>query len=129
MLADHLKSGALATLAVKERQSARQLLFDADLNLAGRFNANDEESSQWAGKPVKDPVKLAFSGVHVISPEIFPLMTESGVFSIMDVYLRLAGVGARIKGFRMDGYYWQDIGNLEKLEEVRRHVAETGLKL
>ncbi len=129
MLADHLKSGALATLAVKERQSARQLLFDADLNLAGRFNANDEESSQWAGKPVKDPVKLAFSGVHVISPEIFPLMTESGVFSIMDVYLRLAGGGARIKGFRMDGYYWQDIGNLEKLEEVRQHVAETGLKI
>ena len=129
MLADHLKSGALATLAVKERQSARQLLFDADLNLAGRFNANEEEEAHWAGKPVKDPVKLAFSGVHVISPEIFGLMTESGVFSIMDVYLRLAGGGAKIKGFRMDGYYWQDIGNLEQLEEVRRHVAETGLKL
>ena len=123
MLAAHLKNGALATLAVKARPSARQLLFDADLNLRGRFNA-DADAAQWAGKPVADPVRLAFSGVHVISPEIFPLMTELGIFSIMDVYLRLAGAGSRIKGFRMDGYYWQDIGSAEKLEEVRRYVAE-----
>ena len=126
MFADHLKSGALATLAVKERQSARQLLFDPDLNLRGRSNINDD-TVHWAGKPLKDPVKLAFSGVHVISPGIFPLMTESEVFSIMDVYLRLAGTGSKIKGFRMDGYYWQDIGSMEKLEAVRRYAAEKGL--
>lgn len=123
MFADHLKSGALATLAVKERQSARQLLFDTELNLRGRLSAN-KDAVEWTGKPLKDPVRLAFSGVHVISPEIFTLMTESGVFSITDVYLRLAGAGSRIKGFRMDGYYWQDIGTMEKLEAVRRHVAE-----
>ncbi len=123
MFADHLKSGALATLAVKERQSSRQLLFDPDLTLRGRFHAG-EDTARWAGKPLSGLISLAFSGVHVISPEIFPLMTESGVFSITDVYLRLAGVGAKIKGFRMDGYYWRDIGSLEKLEEVRRHVAE-----
>lgn len=122
MFADHLKSGALATLAVKERLSARQLLFDAGLNLRGRASAN-EASTQWIGEPLKDPLRLAFSGVHVISPEIFPLMTESGVFSITDVYLRLAASGSKIKGFRMDRYYWQDIGSLEKLEAVRRHVA------
>lgn len=124
MFAAHLKSGALATLAVKERRSARQLLFDPDLNLRGRVNA-DKDMTQWAGKPLKSPLKLAFSGVHVLSPEIFPLMTESGVFSITDVYLRLATAGSKIKGFRMDGYYWQDIGSMENLEAVRRHVSKT----
>jgi NDP-sugar pyrophosphorylase family protein len=130
MYADHLKSGALATLAVKELPSARQLVFDQELNLMGRFKAGvstAENSTQWAGKPIKDPVNLAFSGVHVISPEIFPLMTESGVFSITDVYLRLAGAGSKIKGFRMDKYYWQDIGSIKKLESLRGWVATNGL--
>lgn len=123
MFARHLTSGALATLAVKERPSARQLLFDAGLNLRGRFDAK-EGAVRWAGEPAKDAVKLAFSGVHVISPGIFPLITESGAFSITDVYLRLAAAGSKIKGFRMDGAYWQDIGTVEKLEAVRKHVRE-----
>jgi NDP-sugar pyrophosphorylase family protein len=124
----HVKSGALATLAVKERPSSRQLLFDADLNLRGRFLA-DKNEAQWCGEPVKDPLKLPFCIVHVVSPAIFPLMTETGVFSIMDVYLRLAAAGAKIKGFRMDGAYWQDIGTIEKLESVRKYVAEKGFKI
>ncbi|MEI7482121.1 MAG: nucleotidyltransferase family protein [Elusimicrobiota bacterium] len=123
MMAGHLKNGALATVAVKERPSARQLVFDAEMNLRGRINSNNP-AVQWAGDPLKDPVMLAFSGVHVISPEIFPLMTESGVFSIVDVYLRLVKAGNKIKGFRMDGCYWQDIGNIEKLEAARRHMTE-----
>ena len=125
MLADHLKNGALATLAVKERPSDRQLLFDESLSLRGRSNSK-KGAAQWTGEPLKDPLKLAFSGIHVISPEIFPLITETGAFSITDVYLRLAGAGSKIRGFRMDGYYWQDIGSAEKLEAVRRWVAERG---
>ncbi len=124
----HLDGGALATLAVKERASKRQLLFDAEMNLKGRFLADGDETA-WCEKPVKDPLKLAFSGVQVISPEIFPLMTESGVFSIMDVYLRLAGAGSKIKGFRMDESYWTDIGTIEKLESLRQYAAGKGVKI
>lgn len=124
----HVDSGALATLAVKERPSKRQLLFDAELELKGRFLA-DGDAVTWCGRPVEDPLMLAFSGVQVVSPEIFPLMTESGVFSITDVYLRLAGAGSKIKGFRMDGAYWTDIGTLEKLEALRRYAAEKGVKV
>jgi len=123
----HLDAGALATLAVKERASKRQLLFDGELGLKGRFLA-DGDVTEWYGGPVPDPIKLAFSGVQVISPDIFPLMTESGVFSMIDVYLRLAGAGSRIKGFRTDEFYWQDIGSLEKLEALNAYVAENGIK-
>ncbi|OGS07550.1 MAG: hypothetical protein A2270_09805 [Elusimicrobia bacterium RIFOXYA12_FULL_51_18] len=124
----HLNGCALATLAVKERPSKRQLLFAPELDLKGRFLA-DGNMTEWCGEPVKDPLKLAFSGVQVVSPEIFPLMTETGVFSIMDVYLRLAGAGSKIKGFRMDESYWQDIGSLAKLEVLRKYVAEKGIRI
>jgi NDP-sugar pyrophosphorylase family protein len=128
MYAEHLKSGALATLAVKERPSPRQLLFDAELNLKGRFSET-QGNTKWTSGPLKDPVRLAFSGVHVISPGIFPLMTEAGVFSIMDVYLRLAASGSVIKGFRMDENCWQEIGTPEKLEELRLYVEQNGVKI
>ncbi|MBU2572485.1 MAG: nucleotidyltransferase family protein [Elusimicrobia bacterium] len=124
----HLETGALATLAVKDRPTSRPLLFDADLNLQGRFNAA-ENSFEWTACQVENPLRLAFNGVHVISPEIFKLMTETGIFSITGVYLRLAGAGSKIKGFRADEFYWQDIGTPEKLEALRRYVTEKGIKI
>jgi len=124
----HLESGALATLAVKDRPSARQLLFDAEMNLRGRFLAGDD-AFDWRGAQVKDPLRLPFSGVQVLSPEIFPLMTETGVFSMMEVYLRLAGAGHKIKGFRMDEACWFDIGTPDKLNALQRHISEKGLSI
>lgn len=112
LYAAHLKSGAMATLAVKKRPSARQLLFDGGLNLKGRLY----------GAAPSGLTPLAFSGVQVISPDIFEKMKESGVFSITDVYLRLAAEGEKITGFRDDACYWQDIGSIEKLESLRRYV-------
>jgi len=53
---------------------------------------------------------LAFSGIHVISPRLLKLMTEEGVFSIIDSYLRLAAQGERIRAFHADEYYWRDLG-------------------
>lgn len=109
----HLTSGALATLAVRERPSKRRLLFDAALNLKGR----EGEKAPAGLRP------LAFSGIQVISPEIFPKMTEEGVFSITGVYLRLAAAGEKIKGFEDKSPFWCDIGDLERLEAVRLRAA------
>jgi len=113
LYAAHLKNGALATLAVKKRPSARQLLFDNGMNLKSRLQAGADPANL---------TPLAFSGVQVISPDIFEKMKESGVFSITDVYLRLAAEGEKIMGFRDDACYWQDIGSIEKLESLRRYV-------
>ena len=118
LYAAHLASGALATLAVRERPSHRRLLFDDGMNLKGREN----EISLPGLRP------LAFSGIQVLSPEIFPKITETGVFSITAVYLRLAAAGEKIKGFADRSPFWCDIGDLERLEAVRRRAGETGLK-
>jgi NDP-sugar pyrophosphorylase family protein len=113
----HEDAQALATLAVQARTSSRRLLFDRDGRLRGR---ETRAGTEWATGPVAAVDRLGFSGIHVISPAIFPLMTETGSFSIMQSYLRLAGTGARILAFRADGTYWQDVGSAEKLAQARR---------
>lgn len=124
MYRSHLASGAMATLATMRRETSRYLLFD-DLGLFGRV---DE------GKGVRIQVRdivgaeraLAFAGVHVISPELPGRITESGVFSILDPYLRLAGEGERIQPFDMNGWRWLDIGKPEQLQAAQRWDDETG---
>jgi NDP-sugar pyrophosphorylase family protein len=66
--------------------------------------------------------ELAFSGIHVISPRIFPLLTEEGVFSIVPAYLRLAGQGVRIVAFRADEYYWRDLGKPENIRQTELDI-------
>jgi NDP-sugar pyrophosphorylase family protein len=66
---------------------------------------------------------LAFSGVHVISPRMFDRMTEDGAFSIIATYLRLAAAGEKIRGFRADEYYWQDLGRPENVARAKQDAA------
>jgi NDP-sugar pyrophosphorylase family protein len=120
LLRFHQEHGALATLAVQRRPSSRQLVFDRDGGLCGR---RSPAGLQWARGPVTDVEHLGFTGIHVLDPQIFSKMTETGVFPITRTYLRLAGEGERIIAYRADGCYWQDIGTLENLEEARRRAA------
>ena len=116
----HQQSGALATVAVSDRSTQRHLLFDTAGRLCGRHSLKD--GFAWAGAPAPGASRLAFNGIHVISPELLPRMSETGVFPILKSYLRLAGVGAAILPFRTDGCYYNDIGDAAKLAEVRRRA-------
>lgn len=122
MYAAHAESGALATLAVMERSTSRHFLFD-ERGLLGR--TDERRELELRARPAEGEArKLAFAGVHVVSPRIFPRITERGAFSILDPYLRLAGEGERILPFRVDDALWLDIGRPEQLEAARRAVAE-----
>lgn len=61
---------------------------------------------------------LAFSGIHLISPRLLPMLTEEGVFSIIPAYLRLAAQGQPILAFRADTYYWRDLGRPADLTQA-----------
>jgi NDP-sugar pyrophosphorylase family protein len=61
---------------------------------------------------------LAFSGIHLIFPRLLPLLTETGIFSIIDSYLRLAAAGHPILAFRADTYYWRDLGRPSDLAQA-----------
>ncbi|HEX5726547.1 MAG TPA: sugar phosphate nucleotidyltransferase [Longimicrobiaceae bacterium] len=118
----HAQSGALASVAVMERETSRYLLFDRE-GLMGRIDEKEGIDLR-VREPVGPVRKLAFAGVHVVSPRIFGLITEEGAFSILDPYLRLAGQGEVVSPFRVDDYTWIDIGRPEQLEEARRRFGE-----
>jgi NDP-sugar pyrophosphorylase family protein len=61
---------------------------------------------------------LAFSGIHIISPRLLPLLTEEGIFSIIPSYLRLSAQGEKILAFRADQYYWRDLGRPADLAQA-----------
>jgi NDP-sugar pyrophosphorylase family protein len=116
----HQSAGALATLAVRDRHTSRYLLFDQDLRLAGWRN---EKTGEVRGKPPEDANPLAFSGLHVIDPTIFPLIRHRGVFSIIDVYLELMAEH-KIIGFRHDEGIWLDVGKPPELEAAAAIVSQ-----
>ncbi|MCX5797904.1 MAG: sugar phosphate nucleotidyltransferase [Elusimicrobia bacterium] len=122
MYRSHQASGALATVAVSDRATQRYLLFDESGRLCGRENLKDG-SRQWAAAEAPAARRMAFNGIHVISPELLSRISESGVFPITRTYLRLAGEGAAIMAWRSDGAYYNDIGDAAKLAEVRRRAA------
>ena len=68
------------------------------------------------------PSALAFSGIHILSPRLLLLLTEEGVFSIIDAYLRLAAQGEKILAFRADEYYWRDLGRPSDLSQAALDV-------
>jgi NDP-sugar pyrophosphorylase family protein len=129
MVQFHGERKALATLAVQERDTSRYLLFDEQGRLCGRRAGAGAPLRGWAPRPgsgqtgespvpTQESQALAFSGVHIISPRIFPMLSEEGSFSIIDSHLRLAAQGESILAFRADKYYWRDLGRVENVGQA-----------
>jgi NDP-sugar pyrophosphorylase family protein len=70
---------------------------------------------------------LAFSGIHVISPRLLPMITEEGVFSIITTYLRLAAQNEKILAFPADEYYWRDLGRPADLAQAVQDMKQNVL--
>jgi NDP-sugar pyrophosphorylase family protein len=125
MIGHHEQRGALATLAVQKRESSRQLLFDEGMAVCGRrIQGRPDEIVRNAA--VFHP--RAFSGIHVITPRLLNMIREEGVFSIIDVYLRLAGSSEFILGFPADEYCWRDVGRLSDLKQANEEAAQAKLR-
>jgi mannose-1-phosphate guanylyltransferase len=118
----HTENHALATLAVQDRETARYLFFDEQLQLRGRQSGRDQKAE--LVRSSQQAQALAFSGIHVISPRLFEMMNEEGVFSIITSYLHLAARGEKILAFRADEYYWCDLGTPENVMQAARDLKQ-----
>jgi NDP-sugar pyrophosphorylase family protein len=108
MMQIHTQSDALATLAVRKRETSRYLLFDPEHRLCGWTNRETGEKIL-SSEPSGNLEMLAFSGIQILSPGIFALITEEGKFSLTKLYLRLAK-DHLIKGIVDNDSLWKDAG-------------------
>ena len=120
MIELHRSNGALATLAVSDRTSSRYFLFNDQQELCGwkNINTNEQKPSPLPSKANNTIISSkAFSGIHVISPAIFPLIHHTGKFSMVDVYLDLC-LENRISYFDHSGAKFIDVGKPENIERA-----------
>lgn len=115
MYAFHMAQHHLVTLAVKTRASSRQLLFDERGFLFGRMKEQVEGRIKKKNKTTR---AYSFSGIHIISPEIFSLCKKNGGFPIMDLYIELAQAGYRIGAYPHEKDFWIDAGKPDSLKRA-----------
>lgn len=112
MIKNHTSSKGLATLAVTKRKTTRYFLFDELETLCGWKNSITRE--QKISKEAPKVFKKAFSGIHIISPQIFSLIKMKGKFSMVDVYLALCKTHT-ITGFDHSISKFIDVGKPESI--------------
>lgn len=120
---------AAATLLVSERQTKRYLLFDNDMRLVGWTNIETGEvKSPFLNIDPSNCQKFAFSGIHIFSPCLFPLMESyPDCFGIIDFYLHICA-DVPIKGRVGKNLQLMDVGKLNTLHEADDFVKQLHLE-
>lgn len=117
-LREQTRPEALATLVVSDRPTRRYLLFNDDMRLVGWTDTSTGEvRSPFQGLDASKCRKLAFAGIHNLSPRIFEVMRKSGFtgrFPVMDFYLTVCAAYP-IYGVLAENLQLVDAGKLESL--------------
>lgn len=109
----HTTQGNLVTLCASHRETKRLLEFDEKGHLVGR--ATEGEGCIRA---------LAFSGISIVNPELFPLLPEADhPYPIIDEYIRLSHDGRRIGAYIHPADHWLDVGKPETLKRAAQHLS------
>ena len=107
----HEKSKKIVTMVLHDMKPFNQILVDH------------------TGKIVKIHKKrginlLAFTGIHVMEPEIFDHIPDSGYSDIIHEYRSLIASGIHIHSFLATGHIWHDIGTIESYIKANKELLE-----
>jgi len=106
----HESSGAMVTLALKDEP---------------RFNrvqvAEDGGILSFSGGPEKH---LAFTGIHVLNPEVLAIIPADIPISIIDCYLQLISRGKKVMAHVVKEQYWRELGSLERYLQVHQELFQ-----
>lgn len=117
-----------ALLLVSWRKTKRYLLFDDEMILDGWTNIETGEvKSPYPALDPTDMKQLAFSGIHILSPHIFPLFNDMpDRFGIIDFYLKYchqcAFMGKNLKDLKL-----MDVGKIDTLSEAETFIEEQNI--
>ncbi len=117
LLEAHSKSGNLATLGLRSGEPA-QIDFDAG---SGRVTDIRGVLKQPSAQ------KCLFTGVYVLSAEIFDVIPDHTAVSIVSTFVEALRSGSRIGGVLLDEGHWFDLGTVESYKQVH-HALAGGLR-
>jgi len=108
----HRKNKNLATLILHKYKPFNQIQIDNHFNIV---DISSEEHS----------CRLAFTGIHIIEPELLNYIPDKVYSNIITCYRELIKAGKPIRAYVSNKHYWRDIGtissyilaNREKLQD------------
>jgi len=114
----HILSGAMATLAVRERKTSRYLVFDrSTLRLCGWQNVKTDEKRMV--RATTDEMALGFSGIHVVRRDILNHIPSNEKMSMTPLYLDLAAQEP-IYGYLHQEGEWMDVGKYDDVVRLQQ---------
>lgn len=119
----HRESKALASLVVRQRETSRYLMFDSKNQLSGWKNSVSGELRISRAGSIAEATPMAFSGIHLMEPELLSLIRESGKFSIIDLYLRLSST-EKIMAFADSESIWMDLGKYGQIDSATQLIKQ-----
>lgn len=108
---DHLKSGALVTLIVHDCAPFNQIEIDEHGNILDIARQNL-------------PGRWAFTGIHIMNPELLSHIPGSVFYDIIVCYQELIASGKAIRAFVSKNHYWRDIGTVQSYMDANRELSE-----
>jgi len=112
LLKYHNDNKAKVTLATRDRETSRYLLFDTQNRMIGWKNVKTGEVKSCFA--LDDYQNRAFSGISVINTDILDKLGSVEKKSIIDFYLGICKE-IKIQTYHHDQDYWFDCGSVEKL--------------
>jgi NDP-sugar pyrophosphorylase family protein len=106
----HQSSGALVTLVLHDCEPYNQVQVDDQWNITDIAKVNMQG-------------RYAFTGIHVIHPEVLSHIPR-GIFSnIIECYRQLIRMGKSVRACFVQGHYWRDIGSIQSYLEANRELT------
>ena len=95
----HQKGDSLITLILHDCEPFNQILINERLDIMDIA-------------PKARPGRLAFTGIHIIEPEILSHIPNDRFSNIVDCYQKLIREGSPIRAYVSKGHYWRDVGTI-----------------
>ena len=107
----HRKKGSLVTLILHDCEPFNQILINEHLDILDIA-------------PKACPGRLAFTGIHIIEPEILTRIPKDRFYNIIDCYQKLIREGSPVRAYISKGHYWRDVGTIDSYLLANKEVLK-----
>jgi len=107
----HRNSGGLATMILHDCEPYNQIQTDNGGNITDIATGIA-------------PGRLAFTGIHIMEPELLSFIPAGTFSDIIDCYRELIHSGKLIRSYLTTGHYWRDIGTVKNYVNVNREFLD-----